>query len=162
MMPLSLIPLSWKIGACIALVASLAAGGAIYHHHVYQAGFDDAVAQRAASDAVAVQRRLDDNAKLAGKQESTNATITKVKNEELAPVVRTIYVDRVRVGAASCGPTAAAKAESTTSSNSSDSSGRLVREDVERDTRALTEAVEQDLATGRACQAFIKENGFIP
>lgn len=74
-----------------------------------------------------------------------------------APVVQCIYVDRVRVGPGTYGPAGAAQAEGAVSSDSTDSSSRLVRDDVERDTRALTVAVEKDLATGRPCQAFVRE-----
>lgn len=162
MTPLSLIPLSWKIGAAVAMAGAMVAGGAAYHHHVYQQGFDAAVAQRAARDAVAVVARVQDNAALSVKQADTNINITKAKNEELAPIVRRIVAERVRVGPAICGPSTPTQAASAAGSDRADPPGRLVRDDVERDLRALKLAVEQDLATGRACQAFIKENGFTP
>lgn len=44
------------------------------------------------------------------------------------------------------GTAAPTKAVDAGSGEGADSPGRLVRADVERDTRALTEAVEQDLA----------------
>lgn len=156
------IPTWWTIGAALALVAAAVAVDAYRVHQADQAGFDRATSERAARDLAAVVNRTQENAATAIKQAATNTTITKVKNEELAPVVRTIYVDRVRVGAASCGPAAPAKTDDAAGSDGTNSPGRLVREDVERDTRALTEAVEQDLATGRACQAWGKENGFVP
>jgi hypothetical protein len=140
----SVIPLSWKIGAALAL------------------GFDAAVNERAARDLQAVVGRVRDNAVLEAKQATINLDITKAKDEELAPVVKRIYVDRVRVGAGTCGPAATAKAEDAAGSDGTDPAGRLVREDVERDTRALDAAVEQHLATGRACQAWGRENGFVP
>lgn len=117
---------------------------------------------RATATNKAMIKRIQDNTTVAAQQATTNATITKAKNEELAPVVQRIYVDRVRVGTGSCGPAVPAEAPGTGSGDGTDPPGRLVREDVERDTRALTEAVEQDLATGRACQAFIRENGLAP
>lgn len=161
-MNLSLIPTGYKIGAALALVAVLAAAHVWSVHAADQRGFDRAVAERADRDAKAVLVRTAENAATAAKQAATNTTITKAKNDEIAPVVQRIYVDRVRVGAASCGPATTAKTDDAGSGNGADSSGRLVREDVERDTRALTEAVEQDLATGRACQAWGKANGFMP
>jgi hypothetical protein len=159
---LSAFPLSWKIGAALVLVAAMAVGAVTYRAHVYQLGFDAAVSQRATRDAVAVIRRTQDNAALALKQGEINITITKAKDEELTPVVQRIYVDRVRVGTASCGPATETKAEDAAGGDSADPAGRLVREDVERDTRALDEAVERYLATGRACQAWGRENGFVP
>ncbi len=110
----------------------------------------------------AIVKRTQENSAEAVHQAATNTTITKVKNEELAPVVQRIHGDRVRVGTGSCGPAAATEAPGAGGGNGTDPPGRLVREDVERDTRALTEAVEQDLATGRACQAFVRENGLAP
>lgn len=156
------IPTSWKIGAVLVLAAALVAVDAWRVHAADQAGFDRATSERAARDAVAVFNRTKENEATSIKQAATNVTITKVKNEELAPVVRTIYVDRVRVGAGTCGPATTAKTDDAAGRDGADSPGRLVREDVERDTRTLTEAVEQDLATGRACQAWGRENGFVP
>lgn len=153
---------AWKAGAALALVATLMAVDAWRVRAADKRGFDRATSERAARDAVAVFARVKENEATSIKQAATNFTITKAKNEELAPVVRTIYVDRVRVGQGTCGAAATAKADDAAGSNSTDSPGRLVREDVERDTRALDVAVEQDLATGRACQAWGKENGFVP
>ena len=155
---------AWR---CIALVLTLllvAAGVAIVYAHSAgdQAGFERATSERAARDAAAIFARVRDNAALSVKQDNINQIITRIKNEELAPVVRRIYVDRVRVGSGTCGPASAAAADGASGSDEADPSGRLVRDDVERDTRALTEAVEQDLATGRACQAFVRENGMAP
>lgn len=158
----SVIPLSWKIGAVAALVAGL------YFWHVesvvsaHDDGRQQAIAERAQADALAVSTRIKENADMGVKQAATNTAITKAKDEELAPVVRTIYRDRVRIGPAICGPSTATEAASATSSNGADSSGRLVSQQIETDIRALDAEVEKDLATGRACQAFIKENGFIP
>lgn len=160
MMPVS--PLAWKIGAVLALIATLLAVDAWRVSKADQAGFDRATSERAARDAVAVFAQVKENEATSIKQAATNAFITKVKNEELAPVVQRIYVDRVRVGQGTCGAAGAAKTDDAGGSNGADSPGRLVREDVERDTRALDVAVEQDLATGRACQAWGRENGFMP
>ena len=155
------IPLSWKIGAVVALAGTLLAVDTYRIHRADQRGFDRATTERAARDASAVFHRVQDNVVAAAKNEDINKFLTKAKNEELAPVVQRIYVDRVRVGAGTCGSAPATKADDASSGSSANSPGRLVREDVERDTRALTEAVEQDLATGRACQAWGREHGFI-
>jgi prophage endopeptidase len=156
------IPTSWKIGAALALAAALAASGTAYHHHVYQQGFAAAVDQRAARDGIAIATRVKANVAIGIKQDALNKFLMKDKDEKLAPVVQRIYVDRVRVGAASCGSATATKADDASGGNIADSPGRLVRDDVERDTRTLTEAVEQDLASGRTCQAWGKANGFMP
>lgn len=141
----------------LAVVGTL--GVRWYGAHEYRAGV---LAEREAAQGralVATAGRVRDNAVEATKQQSINLKITESKNAELAPVVRTIYVDRVRVGAASCGPAATPETESARGGNGADSAGRLVREDVERDTRALELRVEEALATGRACQAWAVANG---
>lgn len=153
----------WR-GFALVLAALLAAAGIgiVYAHSAGDhAGFERATSERAARDAVAVFARVRDNAVESARQANINQIITRTKNEEVAPVVQRIYVDRVRVGAGTCGPAAAADAKGASGGDGADSSGRLVRDDIERDTRALTEAVEQDLATGRACQAFVRENGMV-
>ena len=128
----------------------------------YQAGRTAASEERAAADARAVLLRTQENAVLVQHQGETNLKITKAKHEEMQPVRERIVVERVRVGAAICGPAAPAEAESAAGSDSADPPGRLVRSDVERDLVALKLAVEEDLATGRACQAFLRENGMVP
>jgi prophage endopeptidase len=152
------------LGALVAAaVVSLGTAAAAYHHHVYQQGWDAAVADRASHDLIAVVNRTKENATLSIKQDAINAVLTKAKNEELAPVASRIAAERVRVGAALCnGPATPAKAESAAGGDSADPPGRLVRQDVDRDIRALKLAVEEDLATGRACQRFLQENGLVP
>ena len=154
----------WQgIALVLAVLLAAAGGGIVYAHSTGdQEGFERATSERAARDAVAIVTRVRDNAVLSIKQDNINQIITRAKNEELAPVVQRIYVDRVRVGAGTCGSASAAAADGASVSDETDPPGRLVRDDVERDTRALTEAVEQDLATGRACQAFVRENGMAP
>jgi len=133
-----------------------------YGRAQHAAGYAAAVAERAARDALAIVRRTEENIVLSERQSAINLEITEAKYEELAPVVQRIYVDRVRVGAATCGPATTAETEDASSGHGADPAGRLVRDDVERDTRALEEAVERHLATARACQAWGAENGFTP
>ncbi|KHA77506.1 hypothetical protein NC77_17900 [Janthinobacterium lividum] len=154
----------WQGIALVLAVLLAAAGvGIVYAHSTGdQEGFERATSERATRDAVAIVARVRDNAVLSIKQDTINQLITRMKNEEVVPIVQRIYVDRVRVGAGTCGSTSAASADGASGSDGANSSGRLVRDDVERDTRALTEAVEQDLATGRACQAFVLDNGMAP
>jgi hypothetical protein len=38
----------------------------------------------------------------------------------------------------------------------------LVSAEAERNVKQLIDDVEQDLATGRACQAFVEKNGLVP
>jgi len=153
------------LGGLIVLAGLLVVGALgvrWYGAHQYQAGRTAAVAERKAADDAAILTRTQENAALAQHQGETNLKITEAKHEELAPVRERIVVERVRVGTAICGPAAAPDAESAAGSDSADPPGRLVREDAERDLVALKLAVEEDLATGRACQAFLRENGLVP
>lgn len=155
-----------RLASTVMLVLILLVAGVLgvrwYGAHQYQAGHDAAVEARAAADARAVLLRTQENAALAQRQGETNLKITEAKHEELAPVRERIVVERVRVGAAICGPAAPPDTESAASGDRADPPGRLVREDAERDIVALKLAVEEDLATGRACQAFLRENGLVP
>lgn len=160
---MQIIPLSWKIGAAVLLVVLLGVGHEVRVRHAYATGHEAAVTERAAADALAVAAKLKENAAIGVKQATTNVAITKAKDVEITPVRNRIAVDRVRVGPAICsGPTTPTDAKSSASSDGTDTPSRLVRPDVERDIRALKLAVEEDLATGRACQAFLRDNGLVP
>lgn len=149
-------------GLWVASGALVIWAGATYRDHVYQLGYDAAVAERAAADTLAVLRRTEENAALAQHQGETNLKITEAKHEELAPVRERIVVERVRVGSAICGPAAPAEAEGAAGGDEANPAGRLVRPDVERDIVALKLEVEEHLATARACQATLRENGMAP
>jgi hypothetical protein len=154
-----------RAGAAVLLAVAVAAGVLFYGAHQYESGHDAAVSERAARDLVAVVTRTKNNAVLSIKQDAINSIITKAKNEELDPVrSRIAAAPGVRVGAAICpgGPAAPAQTESAAGSDGADPPGRLVRPDVDRDIRALKLAIEDDLATGRACQRFLQENGLVP
>lgn len=161
-MKLSLIPTGYKIGAALALAAVLAAAHVWSVHAADQRGFDRAVAQRAASDAKAVLAHTAENAATAVKQAATNTTITKAKNDEIAPVVQRIYVDRVRVGPGICPAAGSANTESPAGGDGPAAGVRMVSQRTEADIRELETKVETFLATGRACQAFVRENGMVP
>jgi prophage endopeptidase len=155
----------WLAGLIVA-AALIGLGGLavhVYGAHRYDAGHAAAISERASQDAVAVLNRARENVVAADAQAQTNSIITKAKNEELAPVRERIVTQRVYVGSAICDrPAARAQAEGAAGRDSTDPPGRLVRQDVERDLVALKLAVEEDLATGRACQAFIEKNGLVP
>jgi len=156
----------WFSGALVlaGLLVVAALGIHRYGMDQYGEGYDAAVEARAGADALAVAKRVDDNTKVAARQAASNATITEKKHEELQPVRERIVTQRVYVGAAVCGdrPASPAEAESAGSGDGADPSRRLVREDVERDLVALKLAVEEDLATGRACQQVLRDEGMVP
>lgn len=154
-------------GAALLLVAGLIVAALGLQHYGaarFEAGRAAAIEERAQADAAAVQKRSAENATEAVRQVVSNATITEKKHEELAPVRERIVTQRVYVGAALCGngPAGPTETEDAASGDGDDSAGRLVRADVERDIKALKIRVEEALATGRACQAWGVENGFVP
>lgn len=148
----------------IALAAGAWVGVDEYGNRRYQDGHDDAIAARAKVDADVVLTRTNENTAQAAHQASSNATITEKKHEEIQPVRERIVTRRVYVGSALCGdrPAAPAEAQGAAGSDSADPPSRLVRSDVERDLVALKLAVEEDLATGRACQAVLQDEGMAP
>ena len=150
--------------AAIAIAAGAWVGVDYYGNVRYDAGHDAAIAERAKADAAAVLKRTRENTATAAQQVASNATITEKKHEEIQPVRERIVTRRVYVGSALCGdrPAATAETEGAAGSDSANSPGRLVRPDVERDLVALKLAVEEDLATGRACQAVLKDEGMVP
>lgn len=152
----------------IVVAALLAVGGLAvltYGTHRYDAGHAAAIDERAAQDAVAVLTRTRENTVQAARQDETNTTITKEKDYEIADLRRRLAAaPRLRVGPAVCPdrPTAPAHAEGPAGGDSTDPSPGLVSSRADADFKQLIEAVEDDLATGRACQAFIKKNGLVP
>ena len=154
------------IAAVLAVLLATGAWLGLRHYGAerFDAGYAAAIEERAEADAAAKLKRTNENVTRAVQQAASNATITEKKHEEIQPVRERIVTRRVYVGPALCGdrPAAPAQAEGTAGSDSADPPGRLVRPDVERDLVALKLAVEEDLATGRACQAVLKDEGMVP
>lgn len=148
----------------LLLVAGVALGVRYYGHAQFDAGYDAAIVAREKADTAAKQVREAENAATVIKQAASNDTITEKTHEEIQPVRERIVTQRVYVGTALCGdrPAAPAEAQSPGRGDEADPPGRLVRPDVERDLVALKLAVEEDLATGRACQAVLKDEGMVP
>lgn len=151
--------------AAVVLLAVGALGVRTYGARRYDAGHAAAVAERAQADAAAVLRRTQDNAALAAHQSESNLAITKEKDDEIADLRRRLAAaPRLRVGSSVCPdrPAATAEAEGPASGDSADPSAGLVSSRADADFKQLIADVEQDLATGRACQAFVRENGLVP
>ena len=131
----------------------------------YDAGHAAAITERAEADAKAVLKRTDDNASLAARQDATNTNITKAKDDEIADLrKRLAAAGRLRVGTAVCSdrPAAPAQAESASGGDGADPSARMVSAAADRDLKQLISDVETNLATGRACQRFLQDNGLVP
>lgn len=156
----ALVPLPYRILALALFAAALVAFGYVKGVSHERAKWDAANVAKTIADDKAILARVDSNTKLAIQQAGFNAAITKAKHEELDPIVAAINANRVRVGPAICsGPAAPTEAPSAGSGHAADTGSRFLREDLERDLKALEVRVEEAMATGRACQAFVRVNG---
>jgi len=157
-------PLTIKIlaGAAIVLVA-FSAGWAANGWRL-NTGIQKDRAARAETTVAAIGTRVAENVQAEAKHTAINQKIEVAKNEELAPVVRSIAAaPRVRVGASICPAAAGTPAPQGPSGGDVPATGAgVVSESADRDLKALMVKVEEALATGRACQGFIRENGLIP
>lgn len=150
--------------ALLAVVAGLLWTGHHFGAQGVQADWNKDIADRAKAEKAAVLARMSENQGIFRQQEITNQNITKAHNDELAKVRADLSrAPRLRIGSAICGGSARpAQTPGASSGNAADTTGRLVREDVGRDIDALKLTVEEALATGRACQAFVTANGMTP
>ena len=157
----------WLAGLIVAATLLVVAGLGVkwYGAHRYDDGRAAAIEERAQVDAAAVLERTRANAAQAAHQDETNVTIMKEKDDEIADLRRRLAATpRLRVGPSVCPdrPAAPTQAESPAGSDGADPSPGLVSARADADFKQLIEDVEQDLATGRACQAFVRENGLVP
>lgn len=158
-----------RFAAAILFVIAITIFGVLgarwYGAKQFAAGHAAAVDERGRADAVAVLKRAAENTALAARQDGTNSTITKGKDDEIDDLrKRLASAGRLRVGPAICPdrPSAPSEAEGTAGGDGADPSAGLVSAAADRDLKRLIEDVETDLATGRACQAFVRENGLVP
>ena len=155
------------VGVLLAIGIAVAAllGAKYYGIRQFAAGRAAAIDERALVDAAVVFKRAADNAALAERQDESNSTITKEKSDEIDDLRRRLAAaGRLRVGSAVCPgqPASPAEAESATGGDGADPSAGLVSARADADFKQLIEAVETDLATGRACQRFLQDNGLVP
>jgi hypothetical protein len=161
---MGLIPLPYRVLLLAVFAIALTGFGYVKGVSHEQAQWEAAENARTAANEKALLARVASNAKTSAIQAATNKAITKGKDDEIARLTARVgALGRLRHGAGICGgPAAATEATGTTSGDGTNTSGGLVREDVDRDLKSLILTVETDFATGRACQAFAKENGFVP
>ena len=128
-----------------------------------QALWDADKAARAKAETKAVAKRVAENVAQAKQQAAIARTITKAYDEEINNVrARLAAAERMRRPAfcASPGPAASADADSSAGGAAADPAGGLLSDAVARDIQALILQTEEVAATGRACQMFVRENGF--
>ena len=152
----------------LVLVVVGAIGGAYLHSHgvtqgraAVQALWDADKKTRAAAETKAVAQRVAENLVQARQQAATALAITKAYNEEINDVRARLAAERMRKPAfcASAGPAAPTGASGAGSGAAADPAGGLLSDAVARDIQALILQTEEVAATGRACQAFVRDNG---
>lgn len=168
MNPISLIPSQFKLIAAGIALAALAAGYAAWHHHVFAAGqadvqtkWDAAERKRADAEKAAVLKREKENEAEREKNRENNRLIQQAHDAQIDRLRAAIdSTPRLRVGASFCGGSAGqAQASSAGSGDGADTGGRILSDEVDRAVKTLIEETERVAATGRACQAFVRENG---
>lgn len=153
----------------VALLVAGACGGVYLHAHgvaqgraTVQALWNADKAVRADAETKAVARRVAENVAQAKQLAATARAITKAYDEEIHDVrLRLAAAERMRRPAfcASSGPAASANADGSPGGPAADPSGGLLPDAVARDIQAVILRTEEVAATGRACQAFVRENG---
>ena len=155
----------------VVLLAGAAVGGAYLHAHgvsqgraAVQALWDADKASRDLAETKAVAQRVAENLAQAKQQAAAALALTKVYDEDISNVRARLAAERMRRPAfcASPGPAAAADADGSAGGPAADPAGGLLPDAVARDIQALILETEQVAATGRACQAFVRENGMVP
>lgn len=126
--------------------------------------WDRDIAARQKAEAAAVAKRNAENVSQQAIQAENSRLITRKYDDEISALhSRLAAAPRLRVGPALCGgPSRPAPASGTSSSNEADTAGRVVPDDLDRDLKALMAQVEESLATARAAQQFIRDNGMSP
>lgn len=161
------------VKAAIAAVVALAlffGYRAIANHYTdkgraeVQALWDKDTAARKKAEELATADRVAQNAQEKAKQDATNQTITEKYNEINNLRNQLATANRLRVGTKICsqGSSASPQATSPQGSNVPDTGTRVVSDQINGAFREFMIQVEEGFATGRACQAFIRENGFAP
>ncbi|WP_426075135.1 hypothetical protein [Janthinobacterium sp. DSP2-3-3] len=163
----SMVP-GWLYGA--VLVCVLAGAGMLYQRAqgvaqglaAVQALWDTDKQIRAAAEIKAVAQRAAENLAQARQQAASALAIKKAYDDEINDVLaRLATAERMRKPAfcASAEPAAPAGASGAEGSAAADPAGGLLPDAVARDIQALILQTEEVAATGRACQAFVRENG---
>ena len=161
----------WLYGAVLLCV--LAGAGMLHQRSLgaaqgrvaVQALWDADKKARATAETKAVAQRAAENLAQARQQAANALAITKAYDEEINDVrARLAAAERMRKPAfcASAGPAAPAGASGAEGGASADTASGLRPDAVARDIQALILQTEEVAATGRACQAFVRENEMAP
>ena len=165
----SMVP-GWLYGALLVCVL---AGVGMLHQRAQgnaqgraavQALWDADKQIRAAAEIKAVAQRAAENLAQARQQAASALAIKKIYDDEINDVRVRLAAERMRKPAfcASAGPAAPAGASGPEGGAAADPAGGLLLDAVARDIQTLILQTEEVAATGRACQAFVRENGMAP
>jgi hypothetical protein len=154
----------WEVLIVLVLLLAYGLHERSVGERLVQAKWDAANVAQALASKEAIDKRTEDNALLKTIQLGTSANIQKVHDNEITTLTASLAASkRLRVGAAFCpAPTGQTNSNSTSSSDGVDSAGRLLSPEVDAAVKQLILESEEAAATGRAAQAFIKENGMAP
>ena len=158
----------WLYGAVLVCVLTGAgmlyqrAQGASQGRAAVQALWDADKKTRVVAETKAVAQRAAENLAQARQQAAKAAAVTKVYDDEIKDIrARLSAAERMRKPAfcASAGPAGPAGVGGAEGGAAADSASGLLPDAVARDIQALILQTEEVAATGRACQAFVRENG---
>jgi len=172
----ALVKLAGRLPGCLygaVLVCVLAGAGMLYQRAqgvaqgraAVQALWNIDKKTRAVTETKAEAQRAAENLAQARQQAVKSAAIKKVYDDEINDVrARFAVAERMRKPAfcASAGPAAPAGAGGAEGGVAADPAGGLLPDAVARHIQALILQTEEVAATGRACQAFVRENGMAP
>ncbi|PRC93106.1 hypothetical protein S2091_2192 [Solimicrobium silvestre] len=149
----------WWVSALVLIAASL-----FFEFHgrsfVQRQWNSDKVVQTQLAK-IKQEQRDAENSQLKTQQTTISSTIQKVHDDEISRLTTALNDSRrLRIGSQFCGATSGqTDTQSATSGAAADTGGRVLSEEMDRAVKQLIFESEQVAATGRAAQAFIRENG---
>jgi hypothetical protein len=148
----------------ILIAVGIAYGCDLHGQHVVQARWDAANVAQSIKNKEAIDQRVEDNTLLKTVQVGTSTNIQKAHDNEIATLTASLAAaKRLRIGPSICPSIARqAIANSTSSSDGIDTASRLLSPEMDAAIKSLILETETAAATGRAAQAFIKDNGMAP
>lgn len=159
-----LIPAPCRILAVALLVVAVFGFGFIKGISHESSKNDIVEANRVKSENAAIFKRVNDNKALTAKYEATNKSITENKNAEISKIRADVaaFSSRMRKPSFCGGPAPAPETSGPGSGDVGNPAPGVVPAAVAENIRALITKTEEVAATGRACQAFVRDNGLSP
>jgi hypothetical protein len=153
--------LPWQIWAVLVAIG-ICYASMLYGEHLTQIKWNASIAAANILAKKEVNARIERNTVLKSKQTAISENIQGIYDDEIKnfTIAANTNDKRVRVGTAIC-PSVARQTDthSAKGSDATDPTSGLVSADTQRSIDALILKVEEGLAAGRACQAFVQQNG---